>query len=80
MSPPAQRRLDTRPETAQPSTKTKQRLVDDWDEWATHAAPLELTATLVVDTTVSVDCSRLAERIRITASPIGTEHPLADSQ
>ncbi|MEV2224152.1 AAA family ATPase [Nocardia vinacea] len=58
----------------------EQRLVDDWDTWAAHAAPLELTATLVVDTTGRVDYSRLADRIQLTASPIGNEHPLADSR
>ncbi|WP_040694793.1 AAA family ATPase [Nocardia vinacea] len=58
----------------------EQRLADDWDIWAAHAAPLELTATLVVDTTGPVDYSRLADRIQLTASPVGNEHPLADSR
>lgn len=58
----------------------EQRLVDDWDTWAAHATPLALTATLSVDTTGPVDCSRLAARIRLVASPIGNAYPLAGPQ
>ncbi|MFE3195788.1 AAA family ATPase [Nocardia sp. NPDC059240] len=46
----------------------RQRLADNWDTWAAHAAPLELTATLVVDTSGPVDCSRLADQIRFTSN------------
>ncbi len=47
--------------------RDEQRLADDWDAWAAQAAPLELTPTLVVDTTGPVDCARLADRIGIEA-------------
>ncbi|WP_194290952.1 AAA family ATPase [Nocardia aurantia] len=57
-----------------------QRLVKDWDTWAAHAAPLRLTATLMVDTSGPVDCTRLAERLRIAAGPPSTGQvpPTAD--
>ncbi|RDI54210.1 AAA family ATPase [Nocardia mexicana] len=51
----------------------EQRLVNDWDTWVAQAAPLELTATLVVDTTGPVDCSRLVDRIELMAAPISNE-------
>ncbi|MBF6339834.1 AAA family ATPase [Nocardia abscessus] len=58
----------------------EQRLVDDWDIWAQHAAPLELTATLVVDTTGPVDCAHLADQIQCAAAPIDNHPSLADPQ
>jgi predicted kinase len=58
----------------------EQRLAVDWDTWATQAAPLELTATLVVDTTSPVDCSRLVDRIELAAAPIANEHRPASSR
>ncbi|MFI1460308.1 AAA family ATPase [Nocardia carnea] len=58
----------------------EQRLADDWDTWAENAAPLGLTATLVVDTTSPVECRDLADQLQITANPIRHEHPLANPQ
>lgn len=48
--------------------RDEQRLADDWDTWAAQAAPLELTPTLVVDTTAPVDCARLADRIGVAVA------------
>ncbi|MFD4432060.1 AAA family ATPase [Nocardia sp. NPDC058497] len=58
----------------------EQRLAVDWDTWAAQAAPLELTATLVVNTTSPVDCSLLADRIQLMASPVTKEHRPNSSQ
>nr|WP_280269380.1 AAA family ATPase [Nocardia wallacei] len=45
----------------------QRRLAEDWDTWAAQATPLELTPTLIVDTTGPVDCARLADRIGLEA-------------
>ncbi|MFF0488073.1 hypothetical protein ACFYTQ_03535 [Nocardia sp. NPDC004068] len=47
----------------------EQRLADDWNTWAARAAPLELTPVVAVDTSGTVDCSRLVERINLAARP-----------
>ncbi|AHH18813.1 hypothetical protein NONO_c40290 [Nocardia nova SH22a] len=54
--------------------RDEKRLVEDWDLWAAQAAPLELTATLVVDTTNPVDYSHLIDWIQLTAAPIADDH------
>ncbi|MCX4097940.1 AAA family ATPase [Nocardia sp. alder85J] len=50
--------------------RDEQRLADDWDTWAEHAAPLGLAATVFVDTTGPVDCAVLAEQVdRVGSAP-----------
>ncbi|WP_170176893.1 AAA family ATPase [Nocardia mexicana] len=44
--------------------RDQQRLVENWDHWAAHAAPLGLAPTLLVDTTRTVDPAVLAQRIQ----------------
>ncbi len=51
--------------------RDEQHLAEDWAEWAAHAAPLGLAPVLTVDTTQSVDCVVLAERVRGVAGPVG---------
>ncbi|MFQ6330978.1 AAA family ATPase [Nocardia sp. CWNU-33] len=47
----------------------QQRLADDWQVWAEQAEPLGITPTVVVDTTQPIDCTALAQRIELAASP-----------
>ncbi|MFD4440226.1 AAA family ATPase [Nocardia sp. NPDC058519] len=44
--------------------RDRQRLDQEWDHWAVHAAPLGLGPAVVVDTTRTVDCAALAKRIQ----------------
>ncbi|WP_327145740.1 AAA family ATPase [Nocardia sp. NBC_01327] len=46
----------------------EQRLEQHWDDWVTHAAPLGLTPTIIVDTTRAVDLTDLAAQIRTVSS------------
>ncbi|WP_405132837.1 AAA family ATPase [Nocardia sp. NBC_01388] len=48
--------------------RDEQRLAQHWDDWATHATPLGLAPTVVVDTTRAVDLADLAAQIRTVAS------------
>ncbi len=50
-----------------PIHQDAQRLNENWDHWAAHAAPLGLAPALVVDTSRPVDVTDLAERIKATA-------------
>ncbi|MEU0505455.1 AAA family ATPase [Nocardia sp. NPDC005998] len=52
----------------------RQRLVHDWDTWAEHGRPLELSPVIRVDTTRAADILGLAEQIEITAA---ATHPAA---
>ncbi|WP_040810389.1 AAA family ATPase [Nocardia concava] len=44
--------------------RDRERLAENWDEWAAHAAPLGLAPTVLVDTTRPVDLTALAEQVR----------------
>ncbi|MFE9319526.1 AAA family ATPase [Nocardia sp. NPDC052278] len=46
------------------------RLEHDWDTWATHGRPLELTPVIRVDTTRPTDTASLAAEIETTAAPV----------
>ncbi|MFI6956087.1 AAA family ATPase [Nocardia sp. NPDC050408] len=48
------------------------RLVRDWDTWAEHGRPLELTPVIHVDTTKPTDTAGLARQIETTAASV---HP-----
>ncbi|WP_230329190.1 AAA family ATPase [Nocardia aurantiaca] len=48
--------------------RDRQRLAENWDDWAAHAGPLGLAPTLMIDTTHEVDVANLAERIRATTA------------
>ncbi|MEV5837248.1 AAA family ATPase [Nocardia sp. NPDC052112] len=48
----------------------EQRLANDWTLWAEQAEPLGLTPTIVIDTTLPVDCIDLVEQIKLAASPL----------
>ncbi|MFX0577980.1 AAA family ATPase [Nocardia nepalensis] len=53
----------------------QQRLTRDWDTWADHGRPLELTPVIRVDTTRPADILGLVQRIEIAAAAI---HPTAE--
>ncbi|WP_280437000.1 AAA family ATPase [Nocardia carnea] len=58
-----------------PLYQDRQRLAEDWDTWAEHAAPLELTSTLIIDTTEPVDCFHLATQVQFAAAPVNDGRP-----
>ncbi|MRH91990.1 AAA family ATPase [Nocardia sp. SYP-A9097] len=48
--------------------RDEQRLAQHWDNWASHATPLGVAPTLIVDTTRAVDPTHVAAQIRAVAS------------
>jgi predicted kinase len=58
-----------------PVHRDQQRLAEDWDHWAAHAAPLGLAPTVFVDTTSPIDYLALAMKIEATAASHGSTNP-----
>lgn len=59
------------------------RSVRDWDTWAAHGRPLELTPVINVDTTRPTNTASLAAEIETTAAavpPTALAHPPARGQ